>query len=74
MATCKHCGQEVQLLTVAQVAQRLSCSRQHVYDEIGRGKFREVVDIGGGARANTRIPEPVLAEYITANTRKVGAA
>lgn len=63
-----------QLFTCAEVAARLGCSRQHVYDLIAHGAFTEVVDISGGRRAKTRIAEPVLAAYIAARTRKTGGA
>lgn len=63
-----------QLLSAAEVAARLGCSRRHVYDLIARGAFTEVVDISDGSRAKSRIAEPVLAAYIAARTRQIRKA
>lgn len=56
-----------QLLTVAEVAERLRCGRTHVYDLIARGEL-PVVDLGLG-RAKSRIREDDLAAFIDSRTR-----
>jgi excisionase family DNA binding protein len=57
------------LLTVAQVAVELSCSRTHVYDLIA-SKRLPVVDISAtGTRAKSRITTAALDAYIAKHTR-----
>jgi len=58
------------LLRVSEVATRLACSRQHVYDLIADGVLA-AVDIGMG-RAQTRVREDELAAYIDRRTRRAG--
>lgn len=56
------------LLSVREVAELWSCSRDHIYDLIARGALA-VVDIGG-TRAKTRIPESSLTDYVRRNLRR----
>ncbi|KQY59374.1 hypothetical protein ASD11_07335 [Aeromicrobium sp. Root495] len=56
-----------QLLSVAEAAERLSCSRGHVLNLVARGDLRGV-EIGIG-RAKTRVYERDLAAFIAARTR-----
>jgi excisionase family DNA binding protein len=57
-----------QLHSVAEVANLLSCTRQHIYNLISRGQL-STVHIGMG-RAKTRISETELATYIKRHTTK----
>ncbi|MDQ1645381.1 MAG: hypothetical protein QOJ50_1565 [Cryptosporangiaceae bacterium] len=61
------------LWTAAEVALHLACSQRHVYDVIARGEL-DVVDIGSGRRAKTRIPEDSLAKYIESRRRRAPRA
>lgn len=56
-----------QLLSVAEAAERLSCSRGHVLNLVSRKKLRGV-EIGIG-RAKTRIYESDLEAFIAEQTR-----
>lgn len=56
------------LLAVSEVARRLGCSRQHVYNLIAAGRLRSA-DIGL-KEAATRVREDDLAAYIDASTRR----
>jgi len=56
------------LHTVAEVAAKWRCSRQHVYDEIAAGRLKATNISGKGAM--TRISESALAEYVKVNTRR----
>ena len=58
-----------QLLTIPEVAERLSVSRTSVYDLIAAGRL-ERVDIGTGKQPRVRIKESVLAEFIEKSTVK----
>lgn len=64
------------LNSIPEVAERLRCSRDHVYDLITTGRLA-VVNIGIG-RSRARITEDELARFIAANTygtkRKRGVA
>jgi len=53
------------LLTIPETAERLRCSKAHVYRLISAGQLR-TVDIGvvGSTRAKTRIRETDLHTYI----------
>lgn len=61
------------LYKVAEVAELLSCSKDHVYDLIAAGRLAKC-DIGTGRRPLTRVSEKALTAYIERNTRKSGAA
>lgn len=52
------------LYRVAEVAALWRCSREHVYEQIRRGRLR-TVNIGTG-RARTRVPESALSEFTQA--------
>lgn len=54
-----------QLLTIPEVAERLACSRWHVYDLIKAGEL-EVVDIArpGSSRSTSRVRETDLAAFL----------
>ena len=54
--------QHTVLLSVANVAERLGCSRSHVYTLIADGKL-PTINIGRG-RSITRIPESRVEKYI----------
>lgn len=55
-----------QLLSIPEVAERLSCSPRHVYNLIAAGRLA-TVDIGMG-RVKTRVPEAELGRYEKAHT------
>jgi excisionase family DNA binding protein len=59
------------LLRVAEAAERLGCSRWHIYDLIAKGQLA-AVDIGIG-RAQTRVREDELTAYIEARTRRAAS-
>lgn len=59
-----------QLLSVANAAEVLDCSRGHVYGLIAAGKLRAVETKAKGTRPKTRVYESDLAEFIEANTRR----
>lgn len=59
------------LLRVSEVAARMQCSRQHVYDLIAAGQLA-AIDIGMG-RAQTRVREDELEAYIAARTRRAAS-
>lgn len=56
-----------QRLTVAEVMQKLCCSKQHVINLIDCGKLR-AVDIGTGAHRYYVIPREAYDEMIRNNT------
>jgi len=56
------------LLSVAEAAVYLSCSRQHLYDLIAAGKLR-AIDIGIG-RSQTRVRRAELEAFITKATSR----
>lgn len=56
------------LLRVSEVADRLDCSRQHVYDLIAAGHLA-AVNIGIN-RSQVRIYEDELAAYIKSRSRR----
>jgi hypothetical protein len=56
------------LLTVLEVAERLACTRNHVYRLIAKGTLRSVnIGIPGQARPRKRITEEALEEFMTQN-------
>lgn len=57
-----------QLLSVAAVAERLDCSRNHVYGLIATGGLRAVDLRAKGAKSKTRIRESDLEAFIDART------
>jgi len=56
------------LYPVAEVAEMWRCSREHVYEQIRRGRLRSV-QIGTG-KAKTRIPESALTDFVEKNSRR----
>jgi excisionase family DNA binding protein len=58
---------KTQLLSVAEAAERLSCSRGHVLNLVARKELRGV-EIGIG-RAKTRVYEADLETFIAERTR-----
>lgn len=58
---------EIRLLSIPEVAERLACSRRHVYDLIKRGDLPKI-DIG-----RARIGADDLARYVELR-RRIGAA
>jgi excisionase family DNA binding protein len=61
----------IQLLSMQAVAERLSCSRTHVYDLIAAGHLRPVEISANGKRPKTRVREDDLEQYIEKQTRSV---
>lgn len=59
------------LYTVAEIAKLWRCSRQHIYNEIARGRLVATQAAGGG-RAKTRVAESALADYVRQNSRRAG--
>ena len=57
-----------QLLSIPEVARRLSCSRGHVYGLIAAGHLA-TVNIGAGTRSKTRIREADVEAFIESRTR-----
>lgn len=59
-----------QLLTIPEVASRLSISQMHVYRLIASGVL-ESVDVAapGSRKSKTRVPEAALAEFVRRRTR-----
>lgn len=62
------------LLSPAKVAQRLDCSRPHVYGLVAAGRLRAVEIKATGTRSKTRIREEDLEAFIEANTRSTKSA
>lgn len=58
------------LLSVAETAETLRCSRRHIYNLIGRGEL-SAVDISDGRRPKTRIRSDHLHDYIDRQTRRL---
>jgi excisionase family DNA binding protein len=56
------------LLSVAAVADRLECSRNHVYALVAKGGLRAVDLRASGTKAKTRIRESDLEAFIGART------
>jgi excisionase family DNA binding protein len=57
----------VQLLTPAEVAERLRCSENHVYRLIAKGALHAVdVSLPGARRPKSRVSEADLAAYVKA--------
>ena len=65
MSTVRHAPQ---LLSVAEVAERLSCSRNHVYALIGKGGLPAVDLRATGTKAKTRIRESDLEAWIASRS------
>lgn len=61
-----------QLLSVTEAAERLACSRGHVYGLIAAGSLRAVEIKAKGTRSKTRVREDDLEAFIDANTRVAG--
>jgi excisionase family DNA binding protein len=64
-----HVDEDVQLLGIPRVAERLDCSRTHVYRLIAAGELRSVEIKATGKRAKTRVRSDDLNAFIEANTR-----
>lgn len=62
------------LLSPTHVAERLDCSRPHVYGLIAAGRLRAVEIKATGTRSKTRIREEDLEAFIDANTRTAKSA
>jgi excisionase family DNA binding protein len=62
------------LLSPTRVAERLDCSRPHVYGLIAAGRLRAVEIKASGTRPKTRIREDDLEAFINANTRTAKSA
>jgi excisionase family DNA binding protein len=60
----------MRLLTIPQTAERLGCSKKHVYNLISAGKLKPA-NIALGPRSRTRIADTEIDRYITAATRDV---
>ncbi len=56
-------------IAVAEVANRLGCSRQHVYNLIAAGHL-PATNIARGPRSTIRVNEDDLAAYIAGRTRR----
>lgn len=59
----------LRVISVQRAADRLDCSRSHVYRLIANGQLRAVEIKAGGKRPKTRIYPQDLDEFIEANTR-----
>lgn len=59
---------KTQLLSVVTVAERLGCTRNHVYSLIAKGGLRAVDLRASGTKAKTRIRESDLEAFIEART------
>ena len=60
----------VQLLSITTAAERLACSRGHVYNLIACGQLRAVeIKVDGSTRSKTRIRAEDLDTFIEAHTR-----
>lgn len=62
------------LLSPTHVAERLDCSRPHIYGLIAAGRLRAVEIKAKGTRSKTRIREEDLEAFIEANTRTAKSA
>lgn len=58
-----------QLLSVAAAAERLDCSRGHVYNLIAAGELAAVEIKATGTRSKTRVREADLEAFIAGHTR-----
>lgn len=63
----------VQLLSIVTVAERLACSRAHVYRLITTGQLRAVEIKATGTRPKTRVRAEDLDAFIESHTRTVSA-
>lgn len=61
-------GRAPQLLSVVEVAERLRCSRNHVYGLIAAGSLRAVDLRAKGTKPKTRVRESDLDAFINART------
>ncbi len=61
---------KTQLLSVVEVAERLSCSRGHVLNLVATGGLRAVDLRAKGSRPKTRIRESDLEAWIDSRTRR----
>lgn len=59
------------LLSVTTVAERLDCSRGHVYGLIAAKKLKPADIAATGTKSKTRIREADLEAYIDASTRDI---
>ncbi|UUW88428.1 helix-turn-helix domain-containing protein [Pimelobacter simplex] len=59
----------LRVISVQRAAERLDCSRHHVYRLIAAGKLRAVEIKVSGARPKTRVYPEDLDAFIEANTR-----
>lgn len=59
------------LLSVADVAESLGCSRGHVYGLIGTGALTPI-NITAGKRSKTRIRESDVEAFIDSRTEPIG--
>lgn len=62
----------MRLLTIPETAERLGCSRKHVYNLISAGLIKPA-DISLGPRSKTRISDAELDRYITDASRTTPA-
>lgn len=58
-----------QLLSLPRAAERLDCSRGHIYRLIAAGKLRAVDIRANGKRSKTRVYAEDLDAYIAQHTR-----
>ena len=58
------------LLSVAEVAKTLGCSRGHVYNLIAAGAF-PTVNIGAGTRPKTRVRERDVIAFVDDRTTSI---
>lgn len=57
------------LLSITTAAERLDCSRGHVYGLIAAGQLRAVEIKAKGTRSKTRVREEDLEAFIDSHTR-----
>lgn len=72
MTATKATAKRSQLISIAEAAERLDCSRGHVYNLAAAGHFRLVEIKATGPRSKTRLYEADLEDFITRQTRVAG--
>lgn len=70
--TSPRTAKRTQLVSVAEAAERLVCSRGHVYNLIAAGALRSVEIKAAGRRPKTRLVEDELEAFIAGRTTRAG--
>ena len=63
-------AKRTQLLSVTEAAERLACSRGHVYNLVAAGALQAVEIKASGSRPKTRIREDELEAFIAGRTAR----